>query len=141
MATQGGDADCRLRQRAQEAGELGFEGRLLAEVMKSWFAKHPGGVATIFDPSLLKQRKSQKDVLHLLPKEATKFFKMGLAESKWSVVRGFHVLRHSFASNLLRAGVQRDRIADWMGLWPCSFPQRRRYRACDFMSTDRLFRS
>jgi integrase len=87
----------------------------LAEVMKSWIAKHPGGVATIFDPALIAQRKSQKDVPQLLPKEATKLFKLAVADSNWSVVRGFHVLRHSFGSTLLRAGVPRDRIAEWMG--------------------------
>jgi integrase len=104
----------RSRQQAQTVRFVDLHPRL-AEAMKSWFAKHPGGAATIFDPSLMKQRKSQKDVPHMLPKEATKFFKLGLADSKWSVARGLHVLRHSFGSNLLRAGVQRDRIADWMG--------------------------
>lgn len=83
--------------------------------MTQWLAKHPGGPATFFDPSLLDRRKAQKELQLMLPKEATKFFKEALDGSKWSVVRGFHVLRHSFGSNLLRAGVPRDRIAEWMG--------------------------
>jgi integrase len=43
-------------------------------------------------------------------------FKFTLQDSKWDVVRGFHALRHSFASNLARSGkVPRDTIAKWMG--------------------------
>jgi integrase len=35
--------------------------------------------------------------------------------SKWANVRGFHVLRHSFASNLAAAGVDQRIIDEWMG--------------------------
>nr|UXE44384.1 tyrosine recombinase XerC [uncultured bacterium] len=36
-------------------------------------------------------------------------------DSPWKHVRGFHVLRHSFASNLAAAGVSQSLIDSWMG--------------------------
>jgi integrase len=35
--------------------------------------------------------------------------------SKWEHIRGFHVFRHSFASNLAAAGVDQRMIDEWMG--------------------------
>ena len=104
----------RSKSQAQTVRFVDIHPRLAA-AMKKWIAKHPGGSSTFFDPRLMEQRKTQKDVEQLLPKEATDLFKEAVSDSKWSVVRGFHVLRHSFGSNLLRAGVPSDRIAEWMG--------------------------
>jgi len=38
-----------------------------------------------------------------------------MSDGKWEVVRGWHVLRHSFASNLARMGVDQRKIDRWMG--------------------------
>jgi integrase len=38
-----------------------------------------------------------------------------LADSKWPKIRGFHVFRHSFASNLAAASVDQRIIDKWMG--------------------------
>ena len=46
---------------------------------------------------------------------ASHHFSKTLDESRWEVVKGFHVLRHSFGSNLARRNVSRDTIAKWMG--------------------------
>jgi integrase len=46
--------------------------------------------------------------------------------SKWSVLRGYHVLRHSFASNLARHGVDQYKIDEFMGHQ--TDEMRRRYR-------------
>ena len=43
------------------------------------------------------------------------WFNKTLAHSKWSKLRGFHVLRHSFASNLAAGGVDQRIIDEWMG--------------------------
>lgn len=43
------------------------------------------------------------------------WFNKTLAKSKWSKLRGFHVLRHSFASNLAAGGVDQRIIDEWMG--------------------------
>jgi integrase len=81
----------------------------LAGVMKEWFGVHPGG------PFTSAAKDEAGEFVEVNPDEATHHFKQPLLRSKWKVVRGFHVLRHSFGSNLARAGVARDRIADWMG--------------------------
>jgi site-specific recombinase XerD len=38
-----------------------------------------------------------------------------MRKSKWKVLRGYHVFRHSFASNLAAAGIDEHVIAALMG--------------------------
>ncbi len=88
----------------------------LAETMREWFANHPGGPYTIAAPLMMPRRKERKSFSTMTVHEAHHHFKHPLRESKWSVIRGFHVLRHSFGSNLARSEkVPRDTIAKWMG--------------------------
>lgn len=54
------------------------------------------------------------------------WFNKVLTGSKWSKLRGFHVLRHSFASNLAAGGVDQRIIDEWMGHQ--TDEMRRRYR-------------
>ncbi|MEM8866041.1 MAG: site-specific integrase [Planctomycetota bacterium] len=54
------------------------------------------------------------------------WFNKVLKGSKWSKLRGFHVLRHSFASNLAAGGVDQRIIDEWMGHQ--TDEMRRRYR-------------
>lgn len=46
--------------------------------------------------------------------------------SKWSVLRGYHVMRHSFASNLAAAGTDQRVIDELMG--HTTEEMRKRYR-------------
>lgn len=78
---------------------------LLAATMQRWFLDHPGGQTTI------AQSKSKPLSIH----EAHRNFKRALKGTKWSKVRGFHVLRHSFASNLAAIGVDGRIINEFMG--------------------------
>ena len=88
----------------------------LAEVMRDWFKDHPGGRYTISGPWRMRGRKDKTDFLEATKDEAHHHFKFTLKDGKWKVLRGFHVLRHSFGSNLARSGkVPRDTIAKWMG--------------------------
>ena len=88
----------------------------LAAVMRQWFANHPGGSYSITAPLKMPRRKEKKFFSEMTPGEAHHHFKHTLKGSKWEVMRGFHVLRHSFGSNLARSGkVPRDTIAKWMG--------------------------
>jgi integrase len=79
----------------------------LREVMLEWLRKHPGGQHTI--------RKANSQLDMLARDEAQHQFRRTLAGSKWQVVRGFHVLRHSFGAISARAGVPMTVIAKWMG--------------------------
>jgi integrase len=62
----------------------------------------------------------------LTPKECHDHFKRTLRDSEWEVVRGLHILRHSFISCLAAAGVDQRIIDDIVG--HCSEEMRRRYR-------------
>ena len=76
----------------------------LMEVMREWLAKHPGGQFTL-----------TRDGNPIIPYEATNFFRLTLRGTRWSKLTGFHVLRHSFASNAAAAGVDPGMIDSWMG--------------------------
>lgn len=84
----------------------------LVTIMEQWFDEHPGGKYTIAiagENSLAVPQPLTTDTVHTA-------FKSPLKNSKWSVVRGFHVLRHSFGANLARSGkISSERIGRWMG--------------------------
>jgi len=68
--------------------------------MQAWFDEHPGGKYTVSvedTNGLVAPKPLNPDLAHYS-------FKRPLINSKWSVVRGFHVLRHSFGANLARSG-------------------------------------
>jgi integrase len=77
----------------------------LSTVMKAWFARHPGGQFTL----------AQDDGTPLNVDLMDHRFEAALRNTKWDVVRGFHVLRHSFASVLASKGVDQRIINAFMG--------------------------
>ena len=90
----------------------------LKSILADWFQPdhHPGGQFTIAAPAEMPRRKPASGPQPLTWSQGTHHFKQTLKESKWQVVRGFHVFRHSFGSNLARSGkVSRDVIGKWMG--------------------------
>lgn len=87
----------------------------LREIMHEWFKAHPGGQATIAPPLKMPRRKSRGQTEALTREEAYHHFKETLAGSKWEVVRGFHVLRHSFGAICTRATIPMNVIAKFMG--------------------------
>jgi integrase len=126
----------------------------LATVLREWLKRHPGGPAlfchasqvfrskkrsrttghrSIGDrPSTLKGRmetvrkRGQAAVGILTRNEAHDHFKRTLAGSKWDVLKGFHVLRHSFISACASKGVDQRLIDGWTG--HSTEEQRKRYR-------------
>jgi len=63
-----------------------------------------------------RRKKALTPADRLTPSQAHHHFEVTLRNSKWKVVPGFHVLRHSFGSNLIRLGtVSSDVVAKWMG--------------------------
>lgn len=88
----------------------------LRKIIEEWLDVHPGGPYTIQSPRLMPMRKPIEDFKGLTVDAAHWHFEATLSWSKWSVVNGFHVLRHSFGSNLIRSGkVPSDVVAKWMG--------------------------
>jgi integrase len=89
----------------------------LAEILKAWFANHPGGKYTVC---------AQPNV-PLVPDEALRTFEQTVAGGKWKVLRGWHVLRHSFASICAMKGVRESTISSWMGHETDAMKQRYRH--------------
>jgi len=88
----------------------------LKEIMAEWFHIHPGGPHTICTPPDFQRSKKKSDFPQpLTESQAHDHFKRALADSKWKVVRGFHVLRHSFASICAMKGIHQSIIDSWLG--------------------------
>jgi integrase len=117
--------------------------RLLKEILQDWLVVHPGGQYLFCHRDLIPRsrtrslqtgylgrerrpttirarmatvRRRQRPALRPLTKnEANDHFKRTLAESKWQVLRGWHVLRHSFISICASRGVDQRLIDSWVG--------------------------
>lgn len=100
---------------------------MLCRVVGQWLSQHPGGNYT-FCHHLSVPRSSTKriDFVPLTRSESSDHFKRTLAASKWEKLRGWHVLRHSFASNCAAKGIDQRIIDEWMGHQ--TEEMRRRYR-------------
>jgi integrase len=84
--------------------------------MKKWFNAHPGGVHTIVvPPNMPRSRVKRDQPSPLTANQAQDHFQRVIAGSKWEVLKGWHVLRHSFCSNCARRGVPDAIIDAWMG--------------------------
>jgi integrase len=77
----------------------------LESAMKTWLAVHPGGSTTICTPS----RRA------ITSHYATKIHLAAVENSKWSVLPGWHCLRHSFISNCAATGVDQRLLDHWVG--------------------------
>lgn len=89
---------------------------LVEQVFGKYLAEHPSGQFTFHRP----------DEPELSEDTATNHFNGTLKQSPWENVRGFHVFRHSFASNAAAEGVDERMIDEWMGHQ--TEEMRRRYR-------------
>ncbi|MFO0881520.1 MAG: tyrosine-type recombinase/integrase [Gemmataceae bacterium] len=126
----------------------------LKEVLREWQAVHPGGQYLFCQAGEVgrskkrsrstgyksegKRAKGSKQRLQGVRRretpgvaavtrdEAHDHFRRTLAGSKWEVLRGYHVLRHSFISCLAAAGIDQRIIDEFSG--HSTEEQRRRYR-------------
>ena len=89
---------------------------LLKEILAAWMADRANG-KTLF---------CKGDGQAISPREAHNYFQRGLRLSKWHVLKGWHVFRHSFISALASKGVDQRVIDDLVG--HSTEEQRRRYR-------------
>lgn len=96
----------------------------LSEVMKDYFKNnHVGGKFTIAaqpDPVVSKARIIAAKPKPLTESQMRHALERTLKKSKWEVLKGWHVFRHSFCSNLARRGKTEAVIATCMGHKPNS---------------------
>lgn len=89
---------------------------MLCRTFKDWFDNHPGGVYTFcYADRPTRSRKSKSESAPLTVDEASDQFRSVLKGSKWDVIRGWHVFRHSFASNCALKRIDQRMINAWMG--------------------------
>jgi integrase len=99
----------------------------LAEVLRGWLAVRPTSTHLFCQAAQVTRSKKKREApTAVTPDEAHDHFKRTIADSKWQVMRGYHVLRHSFSSNMIAAGVDQRIIDEIMG--HSTEEQRRRYR-------------
>ena len=115
----------------------------LVGVLGTWLAEHPGGVHLFCHSAVVaRSRKrssttghkngksrptnlegrlegvSRRDAAAIAPltvSEASDHFARTLRDGEWSVVPGWHALRHSFASICASKGVDQRLVNAWMG--------------------------
>ncbi|OJW17050.1 MAG: recombinase XerD [Planctomycetales bacterium 71-10] len=115
----------------------------LADVLRAWLGEHPGGVHLFCHsrfvarsrkrslttghkngkarPTSLKERlasvtgREAAAIAPLTVNEASDHFARTIKDGEWSVVPGWHALRHSFASICASKGVDQRLVNAWMG--------------------------
>jgi integrase len=99
----------------------------LAEILHDWLRVRPESPYLFCQAERVTRSKTRRDAPTAVTKdEAHDHFKRTVADSKWQVLRGYHVLRHSFISALASEGVDQRVIDEAAGHQ--SEEQRKRYR-------------
>lgn len=76
-----------------------------SEVLTEWLAVKPES------PLLICNERGEPITVHMM----THHWKQAMEGSKWEILKGWHVLRHSFASICESRGVREATISAWMG--------------------------
>jgi len=84
---------------------------LLASVLQDWLTRHPGGLE-IFGQEV---KTPELGVLPISKRDASSAFRQAVRGSKWDKLRGWHIFRHSFASNCAAKCIDQRLIDSWMG--------------------------
>lgn len=99
----------------------------LAEVLRDWLTIRPDSIYLFCQSQKVTRSKTKRTAPTAITRdEAYDHFKRTVAGSKWNVLRGYHVLRHSFISALASEGVDQRIIDEVVGHQ--SEEQRKRYR-------------
>jgi integrase len=88
---------------------------LLTEVIQAWLKEHPGGPYMFCQLQVEHSKKTRQEPQPITRDEAHDHFKRTLNGSKWSRLRGWHVLRHSFISNCAMKGIDQRIIDSFVG--------------------------
>ena len=84
-------------------------------VLRNWLAVHPGGQYLFCQAMVVRSKTHRCEPIPVTRDEAHDHFQRAMAGSTWARLRGWHVLRHSFASNCAAAGIDQRIINEWMG--------------------------
>jgi integrase len=99
----------------------------LAEALRAWLAAKPASPFLFCQAGRVCRSKTKRQGPTAVTKdEAHDHFRRTVEGSKWAVLRGYHVLRHSFISALASDGVGQRVIDEVVGHQ--SEEQRKRYR-------------
>lgn len=100
---------------------------VLVTTLTEWLNIHHGGPQLFCHQATVRRSKKRRGEPGALTRnEAHDDFKRTLADGPWARLRGWHVFRHSFASNCAAKGVDQRLIDAWMGHQ--TEEMRRRYR-------------
>lgn len=88
---------------------------VLSEVLAEWFSKNSDDKYAFCLDGIARSRAERKQSQPLTVNQAHDHLNRTLSGTKWARVRGWHVLRHSFASNCAAKGVDQRLINAWMG--------------------------
>jgi integrase len=89
---------------------------MLKAVLRDWLAIHPGTLYTFAKgEDLNRGRESYETIVPIDKHVARKHFKLTFRGSRWAKLRGYHIFRHSFASNLASLGVDQRIIDEFLG--------------------------
>jgi integrase len=99
----------------------------LAQSIRDWLPVKPAGPHLFCQAEqVTRSKKKRESPTAVTGDEAHDHFRRTVEGSKWEVMRGWHVLRHSFCSNMVAAGID-QRIIDEIMVHSTE-EQRRRYR-------------
>jgi integrase len=88
----------------------------LAGVLQEWLARRPGGPDTFSQQLRVCRSKTRRTAFGPITRnEANDHFRRAVQGGRWEKLRGWHVLRHSFASNCAARGIDQRIIDAWMG--------------------------
>ncbi len=88
----------------------------LEAILKDWLTRHPGGpVLFCQEVEVVRSKKRRAAPTEVTRNEAHDHFQRAFADTRWACLRGWHVYRHSFASNCAGKGVDQRLINEWMG--------------------------
>lgn len=87
----------------------------LRTVIDEWMTEHPGG-RFMFCMAGLVRSKSRRSKPEPITKDmAHDHLRRALKGSKWEVVKGYHVFRHSFVSACAVRGIDQRILEEWAG--------------------------
>ncbi len=110
----------RIRERKRSKGKRTTRlvplSPMLHEVIGEWFQQKPKSPFTFpEDHQVQRTRNTQPEEGCVTPDEASHHLQQVLLGSRWQVLRGWHVFRHSFISNCVCKGVDQRMIDSWVG--------------------------